>query len=105
MYMKKQKPKILVTVYHLLPKSLMDRAGFRVKLQGRTFHLHRSLGMCEHLAAGEQQMVGRWAGDFIECGFAQSENDASDISPVDRAGTHGAWLGAGVQRAGCQLFF
>jgi hypothetical protein len=105
MYMKKQKSKILMTVCCLLPKSLMDRAGFRVKLQGWTVHLNRSLGMGEHFAAGEQQMVGRWARDFIERHFAQGVNDASHISPVDRAGTHGAWLGAGVQRTGCQLFF
>src|SRR3972149_11394395 len=48
-------------------------------------------------------MLRRWTDQVVQTNLAQSKYNAPDISPMDRAGAHGTWFGAGIKSAGSKL--
>jgi hypothetical protein len=86
------------------PKSRVNAAGFRLQCGDGAMHLHRALAVGKDFPARQQKMLGRRADNFIQANLAESINHASNLTPINGAGAHGARFGAGIKGAAGELF-
>jgi hypothetical protein len=66
-----------------------------------TYNFNRPPAARKDFAAGQAHRLICWVtpGELEKLIFGQGENHPANAAPMDGAGAHRAWLGAGVQRA------